>query len=181
MQSSDTNQPSHSSGDGVGEMKEQAKEATRETMREARRQANETAERQKYAVADQAGSVAEALRKTGAELKQQDQSWLADAANRLADGADNLAGELRGQDMSSLLSRTQDFARRRPATFLGGAVAAGFLLTRFMKSSERSGQRRPADRPVARTAETRADGPIEGDGASRIAPQAGEVHHASPQ
>lgn len=177
MQSSDI-----SRSDGLDRTAEQAKESARETMHEAGRQVNETAERQKYAVADQAGSVADALRKTGDELRQQDQGWLADAAQRLAEGADKLAGELRDQDMSSLLSRTQEFARRRPATFLGGAVAAGFLLTRFMKSSDRGEHHRTSNRTSAGFTEARSDVMGSGDGASHvITPTGEEVQHAGPQ
>ncbi|HET6726337.1 MAG TPA: hypothetical protein VFH85_10080 [Gammaproteobacteria bacterium] len=138
MQSPDTN-PSAAVGDDASRVKEQAKQTTREAVDDVRRQATETAERQKYAAAEQADSVAGAFRDTADQLDRRDQGWLAEIARRCADGADRIAGEMRGKDLSELIERTQVFARERPATFLAGAVAAGFLLTRFVKSSERRG------------------------------------------
>ncbi|HET7587191.1 MAG TPA: hypothetical protein VFL45_03805 [Gammaproteobacteria bacterium] len=128
---------SSSIGDGVAEMKDQAREKTREMADEARRQATDTAERQKTAAADQVGGVASALRRTGEELGRQDQGYLADMASQFADSVDRFAGQLRDQDVGTLLNRTQEFARRRPGVFLAGAVATGFVLTRFLKSSGR--------------------------------------------
>jgi hypothetical protein len=44
--------------------------------------------------------------------------------------------EERGVD--ELMSDVETFARRQPALFIGGAFAAGFLIARFLKSTDRS-------------------------------------------
>ncbi|HET7371528.1 MAG TPA: hypothetical protein VFK45_11885 [Gammaproteobacteria bacterium] len=180
MQPEDTT-TSSSVGDDVGQMKDQAREKTREMADEARRQASETAERQKSAAADQAGGVASALRRTSEELGRQDQTWLADMANQFADGADRLAGQLRDQDIGSLLNRTQDLARRRPGVFLAGAVATGFVLTRFLKSSNRregdsAGQWASSEQYPARPQPT--DVVHSGDGAMPTSPTPEEAGNA---
>jgi hypothetical protein len=64
----------------------------------------------------------------------------------------------------------EDFARRQPALFIGGSVAAGFALARFLKSSadrreREEGPRETAYRPAsprpAPAASTAADGTTE--------------------
>jgi hypothetical protein len=39
------------------------------------------------------------------------------------------------RDADELIGTMEDFARRQPVAFLGGAVAAGFGFARFMRSS----------------------------------------------
>jgi hypothetical protein len=51
----------------------------------------------------------------------------------------------------------QDYAKRQPAVFLGGAIAAGFLVARFLKSSAPSASlstpsSSPSNKPHAGTA-----------------------------
>ncbi|HET6654743.1 MAG TPA: hypothetical protein VFH57_00730 [Gammaproteobacteria bacterium] len=180
MQPQDTT-TSSSTGDGVGDMKDQAREKTREMADEARRQASDTAERQKKAAADQAGGVASALRRTGEELGRQDQTYLADMANQFADSVDRMADQMRDQDIGTLLNRTQEFARRRPGVFLAGAVATGFVLTRFLKSSGRregdsAGQWASSDHYPARPQPTAVV--HTGDGAIPTSPTPEEAGHA---
>jgi hypothetical protein len=56
-------------------------------------------------------------------------------AGKAAEGLERLSDDLRGADFDQLVARTENYARRNPAVFLGGAVAAGFLFARFIKSS----------------------------------------------
>lgn len=60
---------------------------------------------------------------------------LARLVHDVADRAESFAKDLKRRQASEMLDMTWDFARRNPRLFLGGAVAAGFLLTRFAKSS----------------------------------------------
>jgi hypothetical protein len=141
MESTDTRTSSRHSdsstaGDKAQDVKDQAKQGAQRMAGEARRQTNETVENQKRAAADQAGGVADALRKTGDELNRQQQPYLAHYANRFAASLERMAGTLREKDPDTLIGQTQDFARRQPGLFLGGAVAAGFALSRFLKSSD---------------------------------------------
>jgi hypothetical protein len=122
--------------EGAEDVKAQAKQGAERMAEETRRQTNETVENQKRAAADQAGGLAGALRKTGDELNRQQQPYLAHYANRFATSLDRMAGTLRKRDADSLIGQAQEFARRQPGLFLGGAVAAGFTLSRFLKSSD---------------------------------------------
>jgi hypothetical protein len=51
------------------------------------------------------------------------------------DGLDSVATVLRDQDPRSIVRAVEGFARRQPALFVAGSVAAGFALARFLKSS----------------------------------------------
>ena len=92
------------------------------------------AEQQKQAGADQIGGVARAVQGAAREIEQkmpQAAGFIHDAATRL-EGA---AASLRERSVDDLMRSLNDFARTQPAVFFGGAVLAGFALSRFLKSS----------------------------------------------
>ncbi|MGH8728057.1 MAG: hypothetical protein ACREV9_07850 [Burkholderiales bacterium] len=106
---------------------------------EAKESGKSLLDSQKRAAADSLDGWAQALRKTAEQL-QNDDSSVAMIAQRAAEGIAGFSGSLRQRDVGTLFSQAQDFARRRPAIFLGSALATGFVLARFLKSSnEREG------------------------------------------
>jgi hypothetical protein len=60
-----------------------------------------------------------------------------------------------------LIDDVEDFARREPAVFIGGAIAIGLVAARFLKSSRRSGGRQPMN--VQSTSRANAIVPTERD------------------
>lgn len=52
---------------------------------------------------------------------------------------DSASTALRNRDMTDLIYDVGDFARRQPALFIGGAVAAGFALGRLATAGTRTG------------------------------------------
>src|SRR3546814_8495932 len=56
-------------------------------------------------------------------------------ADQAARGREGFAQTLREKDLDGLVEDVGDFARRQPALFLGGAVALGFAMSRFLKTS----------------------------------------------
>jgi hypothetical protein len=103
-------------------------------VQEARETGKSLLDNQKRAAADSLDGWVQALRKTAEQL-QRDDSSVAVFAQRAADGLAEFSGSLRQRDVDSLIAQAQDFARRRPAIFLGGALVTGFVLARFLKSS----------------------------------------------
>ena len=96
--------------------------------------ARNVAEQQKQAGADQIGGVARAVHGAAREIEQnmpQAAGFIHDAATRL-EGA---AASLRERSVDDLMRSLNDFARTQPAVFFGGALLAGFALSRFLKSS----------------------------------------------
>jgi hypothetical protein len=70
-------------------------------------------------------------------------------AESVADRLEGLSSTLKGRELSALVNDIENFAREQPLIFFGGAVAAGFLALRFLKSSA------PGAAPLRPTAATR--------------------------
>jgi vacuolar-type H+-ATPase subunit H len=133
---------------------EQAKQDAREIADRAQAHAKSMLDEQKHAAAGQVDGFAKALRKTSEQLNAQDQGPVAHYVERAAESLDNLSATLRDQDISSLVTQVQDYAKRQPVVFMGGAIAAGFLVARFLKSSSSplsSPSSSPSDEPYAGT------------------------------
>ena len=102
-------------------------------------------EERKGWMTDEMRSVADALHRSGDQLEAEG-SQAGRYAHWAADAFDRVAEHLRQNDMKALLRETQAFARREPGLVIGGALALGFALTRFLKSSE-SKTSSPAEPP----------------------------------
>jgi hypothetical protein len=100
----------------------------------ARDTARDMAEQQKAAGADQLGGMAHAMEAAAGELQKQ-MPLAAEYVDDVAARLDDLASALRERSVDDMLGNVADFARRQPAAFFAGAVAAGFALSRFAKSS----------------------------------------------
>lgn len=100
-------------------------------------QAEEMAERQKRSGAEQVDEMAKAVHGAANELgKQMPQAaeLVHAAASRLEQGAD----ALRERNIRDLMSTFNDMGRKEPLALFGGAVVAGFAISRFLKSSSNS-------------------------------------------
>ncbi|MHB0775189.1 hypothetical protein ACW4DH_06095 [Halomonas sp. WWR20] len=93
------------------------------------------ADRQKHVAAEQVGGFANAFHRMADQFDTQGQTACAHYSHALAGNIDHLSSALREQDVDTLVAQAKDLGRRRPALFVGGAFAAGVLLSRFMKSS----------------------------------------------
>lgn len=86
-------------------------------------------------IAQRIDSVGSAFRRTGENLRSEDQADLSKYAELIGDRVSNAARYLREHDPAELTHEVESFARRQPAIFLGGAFAIGLLAARFLKSS----------------------------------------------
>lgn len=103
----------------------------------------DTAERQKKSGAKQLSGIAGAVHSAASELEQQmpaAASYVHDAAARI----DEVAEGLRNRSLSDLVDDVRRLAHDRPMALFGGAVVAGFALSRFLKSGD--GAARDSDR-----------------------------------
>lgn len=112
---------------------EKLQQESRRLMDKAKEQGSSLLAERKNAVADEIGGMAEALRKASHEKQQA--SLITPYAERIAGGLERFSNSLRERDLASLVGQVEDFARRQPGLFIGGSVAAGFLLGRFLRSS----------------------------------------------
>lgn len=121
------------------EIRDRARQTADEIRDAARQQAEGMFNRQKSVAAEQTEKLATVFRKMAKEFDQQDQYYFSGYANNLARCTDGISQRLREKDLEGLVSQVQEYSRRQPAMFIGGAIAAGFILSRFLRSSsERS-------------------------------------------
>jgi hypothetical protein len=59
----------------------------------------------------------------------------ADYVHSAAEGLENAASNLRNRSVEDLIGAFNRFARQQPVAALAGAVLAGFVISRFIKSS----------------------------------------------
>jgi len=114
---------------------QQAQQKAGDLMEQARDQFNTQISTQKEAAVQSVGSLASALRQTGQQLRDQDQAAVSQLVDRAAEIADGVSGYLKERSPNELMGEVENFARREPVLFLGGAFALGFLAARFLKSS----------------------------------------------
>ena len=92
---------------------------------------------------DQAASgvetVAESIRRVSSDMEVE-QPQLAEFASTAADQAESLAGYLRDNDVRQIIGNVEDFARRQPLLFIGGAFLIGMAASRFIKAAAGPGQ-----------------------------------------
>jgi hypothetical protein len=137
----ETHMGSNPRGYAGGKWKRQASSATEDgkTALDAasvtvKERARTVAEQQKKTGADQIGGVARAIHGAANEIEQEmphAAGFIHDAAAKLEGAADSL----REHSVDDLIRSLNNFARSQPAAFFGGAVLAGFALSRFLKSS----------------------------------------------
>ena len=126
--------------DSKTELKKSA-EAVADTASKLARDATETAKSKIEATTAQArDGIASEMQDTAAALRRaaqevRDGSPQGSTFSYLADGLADMADSVKGQNVSDLFGIVNDFARRNPVAFLGGAALLGFATSRFAKAS----------------------------------------------
>lgn len=114
--------------------------ASREkAFQEAKVRVREAAESQRERAASAVGGVAGALHRAASDLNAENET-MGRYTDMAAERLDEVANYLRDTDWNSVIEGAEDFARRQPAWFIGGAVAAGFLIARAVKNSGGAGR-----------------------------------------
>jgi exonuclease VII large subunit len=90
---------------------------------------------QKNRATDGLSSVAQAVRQSTQQLRDQQHDTIAEYVDQAAQQIEQFSNRLRQKDVGELLDDAQRLARRNPGLFIGGAFALGILAARFFKSS----------------------------------------------
>jgi hypothetical protein len=90
---------------------------------------------QKDRATDGIGNVAQAVRQTTQQLRENQHETVAQYVEQAADQLERFSQSLKNKDVGELVSDAQRLARRQPALFVGGAFALGLAGARFFKSS----------------------------------------------
>jgi len=133
----------------------EAKQQTAEMAQQAKTQVTSAVESRKAQAADRIGQFAGAVLQAAHTFDESGQKTFARSALSVAQKADDVSRYVREKDIGDIVDDASAFVRRYPAVFIGATFAAGILLARFLKSS----QRRPLedDFAPARTAEAWAE------------------------
>ncbi len=124
-------------GKKVAETASVAKEQAKRTVAQVGEQAKQNVGSRMGEVAEELGTVADAVRQTSEELSAQDQAGIARYGTRIADQIESVSSYLNERGVEDVLTDVEDLARRQPALFLGGALMLGILVGRFLRSSGR--------------------------------------------
>ena len=104
-------------------------------LNQVRQKATSQLNEQKTRATDSLGSVAEAVRQSTRQLRDQQFDTVAQVVERAADQIERFTNHLRERDLNDLVAEAQQFARQQPAMFIGSSFAAGLLAARFIKAS----------------------------------------------
>jgi hypothetical protein len=120
---------------GARELKDEMKHLAGDVAGEAKKTAESGLSLGKQRAADGLGSVANAIRKTGEHLREEDQGAFTEYFDRAARQVEIASDYLQRRSLGQVIGDVEQFARREPALFLGGAFVAGLIGGRFLKSS----------------------------------------------
>jgi ElaB/YqjD/DUF883 family membrane-anchored ribosome-binding protein len=128
----------------LSELASNAAEQLQAAAQPLKEDARQLAEEQKSRGADRIQTLAQAVHGAAEEIGKQ----VPQAAGYIHSGAEQLeraSRMLRDNSVDDLVQMTKRLAREQPLAFIGGSVAAGFVLARFLRSS--SGAAGPEARP----------------------------------
>ena len=116
---------------------------TTEAIDQVKDKASSVLGEQKTNLASGVASVADSIRQVGENLgKSNENNQIASLAGKYGD---SLAGQvekfssyIEDKEFKELIRDVEQFARRNPALFVGGAFALGIVAARFLKSSSRN-------------------------------------------
>lgn len=119
----------------ASEYAEQGQEKAAEAAQQGREKAKGQISTQKEWASGELQGIARALKTTGEQLREEDQDSIGQYADQAAEQVERLSNYLSEKDPEELINGVEDFARNRPAVFLGAAFLVGAAAARFLKSS----------------------------------------------
>jgi hypothetical protein len=120
---------------GQQPLAEQARGIARDAASQAREAISRRVGATQQQSADQVCDVADALRRSSEELKD---NLIAPYVGRAAEQIERVGDYLREARLEDVVKQAEGFARREPAIFLGGAFVLGMIGARFLRASTRT-------------------------------------------
>jgi hypothetical protein len=125
----------------VTEKAQQAKSTTTQTLKTQ-------LDTRTTAAGEQVTDIANMLRRSTSELRDQGKDAPARAAEMVAERVERLGGYLRDADADRMLQDVENVARRQPALVAGAGLTLGFLASRFLKVSSSDRYELSSGRPA---------------------------------
>ena len=119
----------------AGEKKTWSSQEAEHLREELQRKGESLLSEQKGSLAEILNGIANALDKSAPHFDEEGQPNTSRYTREAAENLHRFARDLRERDIESLKRQVTDLARQQPALIAGGAVALGFLASRFFKSS----------------------------------------------
>ena len=134
-----TGQPDQSTADQAKEKVQEKAQQVQQKSQEVKGQAGDRVRRELDNRTAQAGSqlqfTADAMRRTGEQLRDEGKEGPAKAATAVAERAERFGNYMTATNADRMLHDVEDFARRQPLLFALGGATLGFLASRFVKAS----------------------------------------------
>ena len=121
-------------GDLAKEQISQLSVTAQEIAADATTKAQAALDQQRTLGADYVASLAGAVNRAASEFEDP-MPFAAKYIREAAEQIDSMAGIVRDRNLKELVGEAQDFARRQPALFFGGAMLLGFAALRFLRSA----------------------------------------------
>lgn len=97
----------------------------------------EAVESNKTAGADAIANIAHSVKQAADGIEKQSPQ-VAGMVRSAAEGVERISTDIRDRNVGELMDSVTKFAQRQPAAFFGVGILAGVMLTRIMRSSDRS-------------------------------------------
>jgi hypothetical protein len=121
---------------GARVAKEEASERISKVTRTIKDEATRLANDRKEWAAGEIGSVGSAIHEAARNLHDNQIDTIAEYVDAAAQRFDDAAHYLEDHELTELVGGIADVVRRHPMAFIGGFLAAGVLLGRFIKAGE---------------------------------------------
>jgi hypothetical protein len=131
-------------GSAVDPTKQKAQELAGQAQQKGTQTLESGLAKGKTQAAETLNTVAETLVVSGQQLRQRNQERIGRFVDQTANRVERVSNYLQNTDVSEIVEKTEEFARRRPAVFLGATFVLGILGARFLKSSRRQHEERAA-------------------------------------
>lgn len=115
----------------TGQVQEKAQQAKGQASEKLREQVDQRSTQ----AAEQVQPMANALRKTGEQLRNEGNEQPAKVADAVAERIERLGSYLQEADSDRILNDVESFGRRRPWVLAAGGAVLGFVASRFLKAS----------------------------------------------
>lgn len=136
-----------------------AKETASDSYEAVATKAKSSLEQRKNEFSSGLLTVADTMRQVGGQLRNTGEpnrvtDLTSQYSGKAARAVEQVANYFERKDLRAIMRDTEDFARRNPAIFFGGAFALGMLAARFLKSSPPNRMSRPSGLPMEPTPQT---------------------------
>ena len=138
----------------AAEASESVQEAAGELTQTLRQQVTSQITAQQERAVDTLDTVALLLQQAGEHASKEEKVTIAQYTDQASEQVERLSNAIRDRQADQLLNETRQLAQKQPGWFVGGALLAGFLGARFLRSS-------------AQTQQTGSTSQASDDGASR--------------